>query len=63
MKKYNIIVLTGSELVKHTIVADGMMYSQSGVYEFWILNEKGSRVTTACFPVNRTIIEKIEDLV
>lgn len=61
MHRYHILIITGVQSYnQHIINADGMMYSQSGVYEFWKTNDNGKRITIACFPINRTIIEYIQ---
>jgi hypothetical protein len=42
------------------IEAEGVSWSESGLYEFWSTDENGRRRAVAYFPVGRTIINKIE---
>jgi hypothetical protein len=61
MNRYHIELISSSQKIKRTVEADGMAWSDSGLYEFWIYDEeKGSRVGVAYYPVNRTIVENIE---
>jgi thiamine biosynthesis lipoprotein ApbE len=62
MKKYHITVIgyyQSSDTTHQTIIeCDGMSYSTSGVYEFWI--GKDSKIPIAYYPIRQTIITKIE---
>ena len=63
MNKYHTkILVSGLEgtTTKKVIEANGMAWSDAGLYEFWKFNTKGEREPSAYYPVNRTIIEKIE---
>ena len=61
MNRYHIEVINSSQKIKRGVEADGMAWSDAGLYEFWIYDDKtNSRVGVAYFPVNRTIVEKIE---
>ena len=60
MKKYHITVIGYyQDTTYQTIIeCDGMSYSTSGVYEFWI--GKDSKIPIAYYPIRQTIITKIE---
>ena len=49
-----------------TVEADGFDYGTSGVYRFWnkVIDSEGDTrtETVAMYPVNRTIIKKIEKI-
>ena len=40
--------------------AQGVSWSDSGLYEFWSTDENGMRRAVAYFPVSRTLIDTIE---
>ena len=61
MKKYHILVITGVQAYNsHVVQADSVSWSDAGLYEF-VIFDNGIRKAVAYYPVNRTIIEKIEN--
>jgi sugar lactone lactonase YvrE len=61
MNRYYIEVISSSQKVKRVVEANGMAWSESGLYEFWVMdNTTGRRIAVAYYPVNRTIVEQIE---
>jgi hypothetical protein len=60
MNRYHILVTAGTPYVNHKVEANGIGWSDSGLYEFWRVDENGRRYSVAFYPVNRTIIENIE---
>jgi hypothetical protein len=73
MNKYWLSVITGYNspnfcgMSPFTVEADGFDYSSSGAYRFYIIAEKGEfginrTETVAMYPIDRTIIKKIEKI-
>ena len=60
MNRYHILVITGSPFYQMRVEANGIAWSDSGLYEFWRRDENGKQYSVAYYPVNRTIIEHIE---
>jgi len=61
MNRYLIEVINSTQRIKRTIDANGMAWSDSGLYEFWVMDEAtGRKIAIAYYPVNRTIVENIE---
>ena len=63
LNKMNIYYLRvlGSSLIFETEVrAQGMTWSQSGLYEFWIADENHKRIGVAYYPIERTIIDSVD---
>jgi hypothetical protein len=61
MNHYYLRVIAGSSTILDvTVIADGVTYSNTGAYVFWIFNENGGRIDVAYYPVEHTIIESIE---
>lgn len=61
MNRYYIEVINSNKQQKRVIEADGLSWSDAGLYEF-IVFENGIRKPIAYYPVSRTIIEKIEKI-
>ena len=59
MNRYYIEVINSNKQQKREIIADGISWSDAGLYEFW-KTEVGRRIPIAYYPVSRTVIEKIE---
>jgi hypothetical protein len=66
MKRYHITILgyyRNSDTTEQiTIDCDGMNYSSAGVYEFFNKREDGWNVEIAYYPIQSTLITKIESL-
>ncbi len=60
MNRYHIEVIMNDKRYTRAIDAEGISWSDSGLYEFWITNEDGRKRAVAYFPVYRTIIDTIE---
>ncbi len=60
MNRYHILVITGLPYTKHKVEANGIGWSDAGLYEFWRMDENGKRHNVAYYPVYKTIIEHIE---
>jgi len=61
MNIYYLRLITGaSNMIDSEVKAKGVAWSESGLYEFWTINENDQRVGVAYYPVDRTIIESIE---
>jgi len=60
MNRYHILVITGESYMNRKVEADGISWSDSGLYEFWKRNEQGKAIGIAYYPVSRTIIDNIE---
>lgn len=60
MKKYHIEVINSNKQQYRIIEADSVSWSDAGLYEF-IKFDNGIRIPVAYYPVNRTIITKIEN--
>lgn len=60
MNRYHIEVVSSSVRSKRTVEADGISWSESGLYEFWKRNENGKTSPVAYYPVCKTIIDNIE---
>lgn len=58
MKKYYLAILGGSNTWSKTIEAKSFDSSSDGYYRFYDRENK----LMACYPINRTIIERIENL-
>jgi len=65
MKRYHITILgyyNNSDTTHQvTIDCDGVGYSNSGCYEFWVKKDDTYEVI-AYYPIRQTIITSIEDL-
>lgn len=61
MKRYHLEVIVGGKqsIINHTVDADGFDYG-NGYYMFKVGREQ--RLISASFPINRTIIKKIEEV-
>jgi hypothetical protein len=66
MKRYQIEVVSGGNVIPYTIEARGMEYSGSGTYYFYdykFLNDgRRDRQILSHFPIGKTIILKIETI-
>jgi hypothetical protein len=64
MKRFSIEVVSGGVVLPYTIEARGFEYSDCGTYYFYIykIGKDGykQREVLAHFPINKTIIKKIE---
>lgn len=61
MNRYHILIITGVQSYNsHKVEANGVAWSESGLYEFWRFDEDRKKVSVAYYPVDRTIIEYIE---
>ena len=60
MNIYYLRVLGSSLIFETQVKANGVAWSESGLYEFWTINENGQRVGVAYYPVDRTVIESID---
>ena len=61
MNNYYLRVIAGaSTIIDVTVIADGVTYSDSGVYQFWQKDDNDRIFTVANYPIERTIIESIE---
>ena len=60
MNRYHIEVISSSVRSTRTVEADGISWSDSGLYEFWKRNEQGKAIGIAYYPVSKTIIDSIE---
>jgi hypothetical protein len=61
MKRYHLEVITGSDFgVDYEVEAD--TYDYSVCYIFYIRDDKGHLKTVASYPINRTIIKRIEEI-
>jgi len=63
MKRYHLEVITGSDFgVDYEVEADTYVYSGSGCYTFYIRPNINSLEVVASYPINRTIIKRIEEI-
>ena len=63
MKRYHLEVITGSDFgVDYEVEADTYDYSGSGCYTFYIRPNINSLEVVAAYPINRTIIKRIEEI-
>jgi hypothetical protein len=63
MKRYHLEVITGSDFgVDYEVEADTYNYSGSGCYTFYIRPNINSLEVVASYPINRTIIKRIEEI-
>jgi hypothetical protein len=66
MKRYHIEVVSGGVILPYTIEARGFEYSECGTYYFYdykFLNDgRRDREILSHFPIDKTIIKKIEKL-
>jgi len=63
MKRYHLEVITGNTFaVDYEVEADTYDYSGSGCYVFYIRDDKRNLEVVASYPINRTIITKIEEI-
>ena len=73
MNKYWLSVITGYNspnfcgMSPFTVEADGFNYNSAGMYQFYAINRnRGSETIrteiVAAYPINRTIIKKIEKI-
>ena len=60
MNRYHIEVISSSVRSKRELEADGISWSESGLYEFWKRNDDGKTIAVAYYPVSKTIIDNIE---
>ena len=60
MNRYHIEVIMNDKKFTRVIEAEGISWSDSGLYEFWKTNENGRKNAVAYLPVSRTIIDTIE---
>lgn len=60
MNRYHILIITGAPFYQMRVEANGISWSDSGLYEFWKMDENGRRIAIAYYPVNKTIIESID---
>ena len=60
MNIYYLEIIGVDKHIERKIEAEGVSWSESGLYEFWSTDENGRRRVVAYFPVSRTIINKIE---
>ena len=60
MNRYHIEVISNWVQSKRTVEADGISWSDSGLYEFWKRNVQGKAIGVAYYPVSKTIIDNIE---
>lgn len=60
MNIYYLRVLGSSLIFETQVKAKGIAWSESGLYEFWTINENGLREGVAYYPVDRTVVESIE---
>jgi len=63
-KTYHLEVISGGKILPYTIEARGHEYSESGCYYFYnyTMSDNYNRIreTLAYFPIDKTIIKKIE---
>jgi hypothetical protein len=63
MKRYHLEVITGSDFgVDYEVEADTYDYSGSGCYTFYVRPNINSLEVVASYPINRTIIKRIEEI-
>jgi hypothetical protein len=63
MKRYHLEVITGSDFgVDYEVEADTYDYSGNGCYTFYIRPNINSLEVVASYPINRTIIKRIEEI-
>ena len=63
MKRYYLEVITGGDFgVDYEVEADASADTESGCYVFYIRDDKGHLETIASYPINRTIIKRIEEV-
>jgi hypothetical protein len=63
MKRYHLEVITGDDFcVDYTVDAETFEIIASGCYIFYIRDDKQNLKTVASYPINRTIIKRIEEL-
>jgi hypothetical protein len=63
MKRYHLEVITGSDFgVDYEVEADTYDYSVSGCYTFYVRPNINSLEVVASYPINRTIIKRIEEI-
>lgn len=61
MNIYYLRIITGvSTMLDVEVRANGLAWSDSGLYEFWAFNESGNKIGVAYYPIDTTIIESIE---
>lgn len=61
MNRYHILIITGVQSYNsHKVEANGISWSDSGLYEFWKFDKDGRRIGVAYYPVSKTIIESID---
>jgi hypothetical protein len=60
MNRYHIEVISNSVRTRRAVDADGISWSESGLYEFWKRNDNGKTIAVAYYPVSKTIIDNIE---
>lgn len=61
MNIYYLRLITGtSTLLDAEVKAKGVAWSESGLYEFWTIDDDGKRIGVAYYPVDRTVIESID---
>jgi hypothetical protein len=63
MKRYHLEVITGSDFgVDYEVEAETYECNASGCYIFYIRDDKRHLKSVAAYPINRTIITKIEEI-
>jgi hypothetical protein len=63
MKRYHLEVITGSDFgVDYEVEAETYECSASGCYIFYIRDDKRNLKSVAAYPINRTIIKRIEEI-
>jgi hypothetical protein len=63
MKRYHLEVITGNSFgVDYEVEAETYECNTSGCYIFYIRDDKRNLKSVASYPINRTIITKIEEI-
>ena len=63
MKRYHLEVITGNSFgVDYEVGAETYECNTSGCYIFYIRDDKRNLKSVASYPINRTIITKIEEI-
>lgn len=60
MKTYHLLIIVGTNLRDAQVQAEYLDSTSSGYYKF-INHKDGKDQLVACYPINRTIISKIEE--
>jgi hypothetical protein len=59
MNRYHLEIIHAEQISKRQVDAEGFEIT-TGVYVFFKLNKRGERIYEACYPIDRTIVQKIE---